>query len=858
MAFRLPWLGLVFGVCSAFLLAPRSDASDGGRRAFVEKYCYDCHDADGKKGGLNLEALSTDFNDTAAFSEWVKIHDRVEKGEMPPKKKKRPAPADLESFTNSLSAALFDADEAHVKKEGRATERRLNRYEYQDTLRALLSLPYLEVKAFLPEDRESHGFNKIGDALDVSHVQMTRYLAAADFALRQSMAPQVKKPESKTTRYYTWQQGEFFGKIKLEGPLNRRTFPLVGTELQTNLMAEPRPQRPKDESPERREKEAMAVVVSTYEPTEIRFGGFRAPVAGRYHLKFSGYSVWLNAKYTEASAGKRPEPVTIYAETPPRSLRKLGSFDFNPDPTVCEIDAYLLAGETIRPDAARFFRSRPPDFKNPLQTREGMPAVAFSWMEVEGPIFDQWPPAGHQLLFGDLPMKDREPIVTTNRRGMTRHRPGGVEVTSENPSADAEHLLRGFMKRAYRRPVQDEDVSRFTKVVQYALTNGYSFTDAMIAGYTGVLCSPGFLYLKESPGKLDDWALAERLSYFLWNSSPDDELRALAQKGELHQRETLRAQTERLLNDPRSAQFIDAFLDYWLDLRLISGTAPDEELYPDYQLDDWLAESMIAETQGFFTELLKGDLGVTNLVDSKFAVLNERLATHYQIPNVSGPEMRRVTLPDDSVRGGLLTQASVLKVTANGTTTSPVKRGVWIMTRLLGEPPPPPPPNLPAVEPDIRGATTIREQLAKHRSQESCNACHRNIDPAGFALESFDVMGGWRDRYRSVGKGDAVHGSGHNGILYHFCLGQWVDSSGEMPDGRHFADIRDLKKCLLSDEEKLARNLAEQLTVYATGAPIRFSDRPAIAKMLADTRAKGYGVRSLVHEVVQSDLFLNK
>jgi hypothetical protein len=568
--------------------------------------------------------------------------------------------------------------------------------------------------------------------------------------------------------------------------------------------------------------------------------------------------VWLNAKYTEASAGKRPEPVTIYAETPPRSLRKLGSFDFNPDPTVCEIDAYLLAGETIRPDAARFFRSRPPDFKNPLQTREGMPAVAFSWMEVEGPIFDQWPPAGHQLLFGDLPMHDRDPIVSTNRRGMTRRRPGGVEVTSENPSADAERLLRGFMKRAYRRPIQDEEVSRFTKVVQYALTNGYSFTDAMIAGYTGVLCSPGFLYLKESPGKLDDWALAERLSYFLWNSCPDDELRTLAQKGELHQRETLRAQTERLLNDPRSAQFIDAFLDYWLDLRLISGTAPDEELYPDYQLDDWLAESMIAETQGFFTELLKGDLGVTNLVDSKFAILNERLATHYQIPNVSGPEMRRVTLPDDSVRGGLLTQASVLKVTANGTTTSPVKRGVWIMTRLLGEPPPPPPPNLPAVEPDIRGATTIREQLAKHRSQESCNACHRNIDPAGFALESFDVMGGWRDRYRSVGKGDAVHGSGHNGILYHFCLGQWVDSSGEMPDGRHFSDIRDLKKCLLSDEEKLARNLAEQLTVYATGAPIRFSDRPAIAKMLADTRAKGYGVRSLVHEVVQSDLFLNK
>jgi hypothetical protein len=312
------------------------------------------------------------------------------------------------------------------------------------------------------------------------------------------------------------------------------------------------------------------------------------------------------------------------------------------------------------------------------------------------------------------------------------------------------------------------------------------------------------------------------------------------------------------LNDRRSDRFIDAFLDYWLDLRLIAGSAPDEELYPDYQLDDWLAESMMGESQGFFKEMIRRDLGVTNLIASNFAVLNARLATHYGIGGVDGVALRPVILPADSVRGGLMTQASVLKVTANGTTTSPVKRGVWIMTRLLGIPPPPPPPTVSVVDPDIRGATTIRQQLARHRTQETCNACHKNIDPAGFALESFDVMGAWRERYRSVGQGDPVAGIGHNGNRFHFGLGPEVDPSGELPDGERFEDVRDLKQCLLKNEVQLARNLAQQLTIYATGAPIRYSDRPKIEKLLAQARSNGYGVRTIIHQLVESDLFLNK
>ncbi len=326
----------------------------------------------------------------------------------------------------------------------------------------------------------------------------------------------------------------------------------------------------------------------------------------------------------------------------------------------------------------------------------------------------------------------------------------------------------------------------------------------------------------------------------------------------MHEPKVLREQTARLLNDPKSRRFVNDFLDYWLDLRKIAATAPDATLYPDYQLDDLLVESMTEETQLFLAELVAKNLGARNLVASDFAMINERLAAHYGIPNVKGVALRRVALPAGSLRGGLMTQASVLKVTANGTTTSPVLRGAWIMERILGQKPPPPPPSVPAVEPDTRGATTIREQLAKHRSEQTCAACHKKIDPAGFALESFDTMGAFRERYRALGVKEPVKGFGHNGLSFAFGLGPKVDASGELPDGRAFADVRELKTLLLKDEEQLARNLVQQLAVYSTGAPVQFADRPEVAKILANCKADGYGVRSLILELVQSRLFCEK
>jgi len=261
----------------------------------------------------------------------------------------------------------------------------------------------------------------------------------------------------------------------------------------------------------------------------------------------------------------------------------------------------------------------------------------------------------------------------------------------------------------------------------------------------------------------------------------------------------------------------------------------------------------------FFNELLRHDLPARNIVDADFTFLNERLAAHYDIAHVDGAAMRRFNLAKDSPRGGFLTQASVLKVTANGTTTSPVMRGKWVMERIVGYEVPPPPAAVPAVEPDIRGAVTIRQQLEKHRADESCAMCHRKMDPPGLALESFDVFGGWRDRYRAVASDKAPEfGFGKNCWPFAFHHALPVESEGELADGRAFKDVRDLKRLLLEDEVQIARNFARQLATYATGAPIRFSDRAALEEILLAAKPRGYGVGSILHAVIQSDLFLNK
>ena len=839
-------------------------ASSAAVAPFLEKNCVECHDADAKKGGLDLTALKSDLTDRKTFETWIKVFDRTASGEMPPKKKARPDAAQQTAYLGDLSGLLLRQDAALIAAQGRTVERRMNRFEYENAVRDLLQAPWLDLKEILPEDTEAFRFNKTGQALDVSHVQLQRYLTAAEEGLKSAFVSSIEKPDASPKRYYARQQGSYTGKMKFsefnQSP-ERATFPTLGFAGQPDVRRGDAKISVGKSDPKLRDEEGVGVVHGAYEPVEPSFSTFQAPTSGRYKLKLCGHSVWVGpGKPTgkgparwyipdldDISKGHRPEPVTVYALTRPRILRRIGNVDFNPEVTVNELDVVLKAGETIRIDSVRFYRSRPGASRaqNPLATPEGQPGLVMRWIEVEGPLAPKWPAVPYTVLFDNLPAKR---AVGSPLR---------YDVQTQDAPKEAERLLRRFVKQAYRTPVSPQEEVRFLPLVLGAMKSGSTFAEAMLTGYTAVLCSPSYLYLREKPGRLDDHALAARLAYFLWNSPPDAQLRSLADAGTLHEPKNLRAQAERLLADPRSLRFVDTFTDYWLDLRKAGANDPDNLLYPDYYLDDHLVESARDESHATFAELIRGNLPVRNVVDADFVFVNERLAALYQLPPVAGAKLQKVALPKDSLRGGFMTQAAVLKVTANGTTTSPVTRGAWIMERVLGRKPPPPPASVPAVEPDTRGAVTIRQQLDKHRTLESCSSCHTKIDPPGFALESFDVMGGFRERYRALDGKTPEVGIGKNGQKYAFHNALVIESYGDL-DGKKFKDIREFKKIVAADERQLARNLVGQLAVYATGAPVGFADRPKVDAVLERAKAGHYGVRDLIHGLVSSDLFLNK
>lgn len=467
------------------------------------------------------------------------------------------------------------------------------------------------------------------------------------------------------------------------------------------------------------------------------------------------------------------------------------------------------------------------------------PGLLIKNIEVEGPL-EEWPPPSRARLLGDVDPAD-------------------------GTLTDIREILLSTIRRAFRRAVDPSEVDPFVSLAEQALKEGKGFESSLRLGLKGVLCAPEFLYMEERHRRnsldetgaltIDDHALASRLSYFLWSSLPDEELLVLADRGELNKPEILRAQVERLLSDPKSGRFVESFTGQWLRLRDIDFTVPDRKLFPEY--NQLLRQSMLDETHAFFRELLDGNLSVQNFIESDFVMINQPLAEFYGIDDVKGLEIRRVELPAESVRGGLLTQASVLKVSADGTRTSPVLRGVWILKHLLGTPSPPPPPSVSAVEPDIRGATTIREQLAKHREHQSCNRCHRKIDPPGFALESFDVIGAQRDWYRRRGEGKYVdrqiHPHSKQNVQYK--QGPGVDSSGKMADGRPFTGIRDYKRLLSENETLMARTLTRLLLTYGLGRECGFSDRPEVERIVAKVRNENNGLRRIIQEVVQSKTF---
>ncbi|WAC19816.1 DUF1592 domain-containing protein [Luteolibacter sp. SL250] len=536
--------------------------------------------------------------------------------------------------------------------------------------------------------------------------------------------------------------------------------------------------------------------------------------AGRYRFKFQAKAlnttkdlVFAIRNYGSASGSGNPG----YLEVGP----ELKTFEFEMDMGSYSPIQFFAMGLPYLPDKAKGAAN---------------PGIAFGKVEMTGPLAPVWPPASYTRVLGKL------------------------DVTKAT-APDALPVLEKFMARAFRRPLQPGETDRYLALVSARMEAGASFTESLRAGMLAVLCSPNFLYLREDmrPGeaRVTDTELASRLSYFLWSSMPDAELLELAAANKLRDPKVLHAQVERLLADERSEQFVRNFTGQWLHLREINATTPDAKVYPDY--DDLLQYSMVEESRTFFREILNRDLPVVNFIDSQFAILNGRLAQHYGIPGVEGMALRPVRLPKDSVRGGVLTQASVLKVTANGSYTSPVVRGAWVLESILGRPSPPPPPNINGIEPDIRGATTMRQLLEKHREDSSCASCHQHIDPPGFALEDFDPTGAFRTHYVNYEAGD---GEKEKGRLVN---GPPVDATGVLTDGRTFSGIAGFKKLLLATgRDDFRRCLTQKLMTYGLGRELGFSDRPAVARIMNESSVKGDGLRTLVHLIVSSETFSNR
>ncbi len=831
----LPLLFVTLCVCVSW---NRGLASDDVATRFVKGHCLDCHSGPEAEAGLSLDVLESPSTSQAAFRHWVQVHDRVREGEMPPPDAEQPAAAEVDAFLASLGGRLRAIDEARVAKEGRTELRRLNRAEYEATLRDLLDLPHLQVASLLPVDASAGGFDNVGSALNLSYVQMARHLEAANVALDEAMALRPR-PETVTVHVPATDSGRISQVVEK----GKEAVPIgeaVGLLRQPNTAQAP-----------------------------WTWGKFRPMATGSYRIRMKAFGfLWDRG---EVKPANRPHSVAFYAIWG-STKRPLGRFDVSgvPDePTVIDFTTRLEQGDQIE---IRFDALDDRNLGQRTLEEYTAPGVAVEWLKTEGPIVETWPPPSRSRLFGDLPVQPWSPetglaepptpIVVDGfgkRAKLRPAKPGRAEllhVVPRDAEADARRLLHDFAARALRRPVPESELDEHLALVRGKLADEVCFQEAMRLGFQSVLCSPEFLFLLEKPGRLDDHALASRLSYFLWSSLPDAPLRRSADRGELSRPEVLRRHVERMLDDPRSERFVENFTGQWLDLRRITVTQPDEELYPEF--DRLLLDSMTEETRAYFRTMLAENLVADHVVDSDFAMVNGRLARHYGLPDVDGVAIRRVPLPESSVRGGLLTQASVLKVTANGTTTSPVTRGAWVQERLLGRHVPPPPASVPAIEPDLRGTTTVREQLVKHREDPACARCHVSLDPPGFALESFDVIGGWRDRYRSLGEGDPVNLRVRRDQKVRYKLGPAVDASGELAEDATFDDVNEFRRLLLRDRAALARNLVGKLLVYATGAELGFSDRAAVEEIVARTRDDDHGLRTLVHEIVQSETFRSK
>jgi len=802
--------GLVLACSLAVPAGASSLSGEAGFAAslqpFVARNCRLCHNPQLKNASLDFDAYPNAAAVIAAPEVWEKVVEKLRTGQMPPQPLPRPDAAELEAAAAWIEAELARAEAALPPDPGRVTARRLNRTEYDNTVRDLLGVELQAADAF-PQDDAGYGFDNIGDVLSLSPVLMEKYLKAA----------------------------ERVAQAALFGP-----EPLPRTLVKLN------PLGPKVESsPE---------VPAEYDVTGLSLPSglhvvHRFPVEAEYQFR-----VVLSGSRPAASEGVR---VRVLLDGRPLQLLEYESLDgpaarYQQDWTgqTREFRARVTAGDhDLQAGLLGYFEGLPPSYAGPNPSTRPLPPprefkpppdatpekIAEARKRFEAFLARKAPAnelrVRHIELIGPFDAVQGPSPASLRKVYTCGHLDG------RHKQGCARQIVTQLARRAYRRPVAARDVDPLLVLMADARERGQGFEQGLALALRAMLVGPDFLFRIEGDGpaaqadggrRLSSHELATRLSYFLWASMPDDELSSRADDGSLSQEPVLAAQVQRMLKDSRARALVDAFGAQWLQFRALESTAPDRDKFPDFE--NGLRLSMRRETELFLDHVIREDRSILELLDGSYSFLNERLARHYGIAGVKGPEFRRVDLAG-TPRGGVLTQASVLTVSSYTTRTSPVLRGKWVLENLLAAPPPPPPAGVPRFDEATVGvAVSLRKQLEAHRSNSVCASCHSRMDPLGFGLENFDGIGAWRTL---DGKFE-------------------VDATGALPDGRTFNGPLELKAVLRQDREAFTRCLTEKLLTYALGRGLERYDRRTVKSIAARVAESDYRFSALVLEIARS------
>ncbi|MCE9562039.1 MAG: DUF1592 domain-containing protein [Planctomycetes bacterium] len=779
--------------------APVQDDFDKTVQPYFAEHCNRCHDAKKQKGDFRLDTLSRDFTAGTSTMKWMEIIERINTGEMPPKGERQPKPDDTARIVEAITAKLREGEATRLAKREKVAFHRLTREEYANTVRDLLGVTFDATDPNgLPDDPEWHGFERIGSVLSLSPSHIEKYLNAAETVLAEAFPDKAPEKFTRKKDAIDLRTGDR-ASLTAAGLADKVRVDLwPGADIQGRVGP------------------GIALPAAGYYKIRVKLSGLKPPGGHAPHLAF--YAVNLDRMLHEQDViAAEDKPITIEFTT----HLPAGNHNYRMSNDVPGPSNLPRSG---RADPRRPFFSikdgrRPWQIKLTDEAGEPlMPFLIVDSVEWEGPIIEPGP---------TFAQKNYMPKEKGN-------------------AAQLREMLTRFATLAFRRPATAAEVEKFAKLVESEVASGEKFEAAVKTGLVAILCSKDHLYLVEGAAdrtKLNTWELASRLSYFLWSTMPDEELLRVAKDGTLLRPEMLKTQVARMLRDPKSARFAEAFPRQWLQLRMVGMFPPDKKLYPDY--DEYLQKSMIGETTAFFREVLDKNLSLREFLDSDWTMLNARLADHYGIAGVTDDRFQRVSLKQGDHRGGLLTQAAILSLTSDGTRHRPVHRGKWVMESILGKSPPPPPANVKPIEPTppTQPKATIRMKLDAHRNDPNCAACHKKIDPLGLAFDNYDAIGRWRTEEISN------DGSGDN---------PKVDASGELTDGRKFTDPPAFKKLLVADMDKFNAAFVEKLAMFAIRRTTTLADHAELAKIAAKGKAADYKLAATVEALVLSDLFQHR